>query len=92
MLAKEKLEVKLNLKNYKSYPLMHCTEDHARPVIYKKERHHSFAGYLYYPVFLDTNRKEVRIATDFIVIAPKIYVKSSIPFKTSYPLTEMYIQ
>ena len=76
----------------KSYPLLHMTDSHARPVMFKKSRHRSFASYNTYPLFLDVEKKEVRIAIDYVLVAPKIYVKQSIPFVLTYPISEMYIQ
>jgi hypothetical protein len=75
----------------RSYILLHKTEDHARPVIYRKGRHRSFASFNTYPLFLDPDTKLVRIAVDYILVAPKVFVIKSIPFDIQYPISEMYI-
>lgn len=86
------MDSELEYKAIKSYPLLHMTESHARPVVFKKGKHNSYACYTTYPLFLDTENKQVRIATDYIIMVPKIYVKQSIPFELTYPISEMYIQ
>jgi hypothetical protein len=74
------------------HKLLHCSDDHARPVIFNKDKHKTYAAVLYYPVYVTPDSKELRIATEFVVQLPFVYVLNSIPFVITYPLTEVYIQ
>jgi hypothetical protein len=54
--------------------------------------HPKFASIEYHPVFFDEN-KNFRIATDFIIVYPKIYVRQSIPVvKNHLPLERCRLQ
>lgn len=79
---------KLGLVKYK---LLHCTENHARPVVFSKERHESYAGWQHYPIYIVVGSKELRLATDYIIQLPFIYVRASIPFEITYPINEIFI-
>jgi hypothetical protein len=83
-------------KGYKlaslKHKLLHCSEYHARPVVFNKDKHNTYAAVLLYPVYITHDSKELRIATDFVVQLPFVYVTKSIPFDVTYPLTEVYIQ
>lgn len=74
------------------FKLLHCTEDHARPVVFNKEKHKTYAAFLHYPLFITGDAKELRLATEFIIQLPYVLVVKSIPFSVTYPLTEVYIQ
>jgi hypothetical protein len=51
-----------------------------------------FASYEYHPVFFDDD-KNFRIATDFTIIYPKIYVRESIPVvKNHLPIERCWLQ
>jgi hypothetical protein len=79
------------VKAYKPYPLLHRSGT-SNPVMFKSDLHESYAAWLHYPIFLDVDSKTVRIAIDFMVIAPRVFVKESIPYELSYPISEVYWQ
>lgn len=79
------------VKAYKPYPLLHKSGFH-NPVMFKEGVHESYAAWLHYPIFLDVETKQVRIAIDFMVVAPQVFVKESIPYQLTYPLNEVYWQ
>jgi hypothetical protein len=51
-----------------------------------------FAGVEYNPIFFDEN-KNFRVAVDYIIVYPKIYVRTSIPVvKNHLPIIRCYLQ
>jgi hypothetical protein len=66
-------------------------DDNNKPRVFSLEKSDHFAAYAHYPLFVDKDKKEVRIALKYELQIPKIRVFESIPY-SNYPLSKIYLQ
>lgn len=74
----------------KLYHLLYPIEGEAPKFL--KEHHEYFAGCQGRPIYLDTDTKQIRIALEYTILVPKIFVTKSIPYELKYGMHKLFMQ
>jgi hypothetical protein len=72
------------------YNLIHFDEDIEKPTLFNEDTHiDSFASDGIYPLYLDTKEQKVKVAINFYLDLPNIYVAESRDFHIGDTITNM---